>query len=45
MSAQAEVDKSMKGIGLTGVWGAVPGVPEPSGNTPKERAEVWLQRA
>ncbi|KAF8884178.1 beta-lactamase/transpeptidase-like protein [Infundibulicybe gibba] len=30
------------GLGMTGVWDAGAGVPDPSGNTVHERAEVWF---
>ncbi|RDB27566.1 hypothetical protein Hypma_003858 [Hypsizygus marmoreus] len=33
------------GIGLRGFWGEGNEVPTPEGNTPRERAEVWLERA
>ena len=42
-AAQAFVDDQLSGLGLRGIWGAE-NVPEPEGNTPEERAEVWFDR-
>ena len=42
--AQAFVDEQLSGLGLTGIWGSGRGVPEPKGNTPQERAEVWFDK-
>ncbi|KAJ6552199.1 beta-lactamase/transpeptidase-like protein [Mycena vulgaris] len=32
------------GVGLRGIWGAGDGVPSPTGETVKERAEIWLEK-
>ena len=39
-SALAFVDDQLSGLGFSGVWG----VPEPDGNTARERAEVWFDK-
>ncbi|KAL0577108.1 hypothetical protein V5O48_004861 [Marasmius crinis-equi] len=45
---KAEFDgdgRGVLGVGFTGdLWGASPGVPEPKGETVKEKAEVWFDR-
>ena len=42
-TAQAFVDDRLSGLGFRGIWGAE-NVPEPDGNTARERAEVWFAK-
>ncbi|KAF4596497.1 hypothetical protein EYR38_007884 [Pleurotus pulmonarius] len=42
--AEFAQDNGTFGFGLTGVWGAGDGVPEPLGNTVRERSEVWFTK-
>ena len=42
--SHASVDDQLSGLGLTGVWGAQ-NAPGPKGDTARERAEVWFDRA
>ena len=37
-------DGSIEGFGLRGIWGAGLGVQSPTGETVRERAEVWFDR-
>jgi hypothetical protein len=45
VSAEFAVDHNRVGLGLTGMWGAGAGVASPEGQTVRERAEVWFDRA
>ena len=42
--AEFVVEGSKIGFGLTGVWGAQPGVVGPQGDSVRERAEVWFDK-
>lgn len=43
--ASAVVDDKLDGFGLSGIWNPGQGVRPPTGNTIRERAEVWFERA
>ncbi|KAL0567548.1 hypothetical protein V5O48_014444 [Marasmius crinis-equi] len=46
LQAEFGLDDGALGVGFTGgLWGAGDGVPDPSGDTLKERSEIWMEKA
>lgn len=43
--AELVVDHHRIGLAFNGIWGAGVGVQSPKGQTVRERAEVWFDRA
>lgn len=42
--AELMVEGRNTGFGISGLWGAGAGVPDPEGKTVRERAEVWFDK-
>ncbi|KAF9463773.1 beta-lactamase/transpeptidase-like protein [Collybia nuda] len=42
--AELSVEGKQIGFGITGVWGAGDGVPEPQGKTVRDKAEAWFDK-